>query len=38
VVDRLPVAAQQSVRHPPAPPRMLPGDAAQPAAQLLLLA
>jgi hypothetical protein len=38
VVDRLPVAAQQSVRHPPAPPRMLAGDAAQPAAQLLLLA
>jgi len=38
VVDRLAIAAQQSVRHPPAPPRMLAGDAAQPAAQLVLLA
>jgi hypothetical protein len=28
VVDRLPVAAQQPVRHPPAPPRMLSRDAA----------
>jgi len=27
------VAAQQPVRHPPAPPRMLPGDLPQPAPQ-----
>src|SRR6185436_13863927 len=38
MVDRLPVAAQQPMRHPPPPPRMLPGDRAQSPAQLLLLA
>jgi hypothetical protein len=30
-------AAQQPVRHPPAPPRMLAGDVAEPCTQPLLL-